>query len=491
MASNSYMLAVDQGTSGTMVALLDEKANILDAADIPVGIITKGYDYVEQDPDNLVDSICKGVAEVMARHEEKIEKLVGIGVANQGESFLLWNAQTGKAVTPVISWQDCRAQDFCDRLQQEGKDAWFHQKTGLHLSNEWPALKVWHLLQNDHTLKQLAEQGNLCYGQLDAWFLYCLSGGRHYASDHSTASRSGFYNIHTQNFDDGLCEFFGASKLRFPALCSNTAQFEGLDLKLNRDLPWVGGGLDQAMALLGQGCLQKGNAKVTYGTCCACWMNSGKQPVLNDEATTSVAWKVDDEAVYALVAEGGVAGSMITWLQQKMSLDVPLKEMSDVAFHAIEQEGLQFIPAFNGLSAPYWNTAVRGTLLGITAGTELRHILRAGLDAVAYTVADLMSSLPPCEKMVAEGGMSQNEYLMMRQASVLDCDLYLSGNREGTIFGVGLLMAKSLGFIDGLEQGISGQYSGKKIDKTETAKDKYSRWKKAVQWSIQFYENEP
>ncbi len=354
MEREAYLLAVDQGTSGTMVALLDTKAQMVDAVDIPVSVSTPHYSFVEQDPQELIRSIREGAQKLMAAHPDKLDALLGAGFANQGESFLLWDWETGEPVTPVISWQDGRCEAPCQQLVDQGKDQWFDQRTGLHLSSEWPALKLRWLRENEAGLKKLWDAGRLAYGQLDAWFLYALTGGRCYASDHSTACRSGLCNLRTLDWDQELIAGFGAEGLRLPPLCDNTAQFEGVDLGIGKRLPWVAGGLDQSMALLGQRCIAPHTAKVTYGTCCACWMNMGDEVVLDDHLTTSVAWKAGQSPVYALAAEGGAAGSIVTWLQRNFKPEWKTGQLSNLARECGEDSAVVFVPAFNGLGAPYW-----------------------------------------------------------------------------------------------------------------------------------------
>ena len=486
MEKEAYLLAVDQGTSGTMVALLDTKAQMVDAVDIPVSVSTPHYSFVEQDPQELIRSIRQGAQKLMAAHPDKLDALLGAGFANQGESFLLWDWETGEPVTPVISWQDGRCEALCQQLVDQGKDEWFHQRTGLHLSSEWPALKLRWLRENDNSLKKLWKAGRLAYGQLDAWFLYALTGGRCYASDHSTACRSGLYNLRTLDWDQELIAGFGAEGLRLPPLCDNTAQFEGVDLGIGKRLPWVAGGLDQSMALLGQRCIAHHTAKVTYGTCCACWMNMGDEVVLDDHLTTSVAWKAGEHPVYALAAEGGAAGSIVTWLQRNFKPEWKTGQLSDLARECGEDSAVIFVPAFNGLGAPYWDAAARGTLFGVTAGTAPAHILRAGLDAVAYTVKDILSVMPPCKALVADGGMCANEYLMEKQANVLGQPVLCPENREGTITGVGYLMCLSLGLFCSLEE-IPQSFRDRKIVPGREDAKGYAQWKRAVNATIDFY----
>ncbi len=469
-----------------MAALVDESARIIDSQDIPVSVFTPKYGHVEHDPSELAESVRTSARRLMERHPDKLGSLLGFAVANQGESFLLWDKTTGEPVTPVISWQDSRCGDLSSRLQEEGIDPWFHQKTGLHLSNEWPALKLRFLREHDERLDALCAKGNLVYGQLDAWFLYVFSGSRHFASDHSTACRSGFYNLKTMSWDEELLSFFKGTGVSFPALVDNTETFPGVDLGIGVKLPWLAGGLDQSMALLGQNCTRPQSVKVTYGTCCSCWMNLGSRLALNERLTTSIAWKTKDELVYGLAAEGSSSGNIISWLQRNFHGEWPLANLADVARANADQPDLIFVPAFNGVAAPYWEAEARGTMFGITSGTKPEHIMRAGLDAIAYTVRDMLDAMPPYETVIVDGGMTANTYLMQKQADVLNRTLLRNTNMEGTVTGVAMLALMALGRFLGPETCETDQVITPDPDHSEKG---YEAWKKSLKATIDYYKH--
>ncbi len=472
-----------------MAALVDERARIVDSVDIPVSVFTPDYGFVEQDPAELVESIRSGARQLMEKNRDKLDRLTGVAVANQGESFLLWDKNTGVPVTPVVSWQDSRCGSLCKRLHAEDMDRWFNQRTGLHLSNEWPAMKLRFMRESDAEFDALCAGGTLAYGQLDAWFLFSLSHGAHYASDHSTASRSGFYHVETLSWDAELLDFFKAGGIAFPRLADNTECFPGIDLGIGKILPWLAGGLDQSMAMLGQRCNEPRSAKVTYGTCCSCWMNLGKELVLDDKLTSSVAWKHGDEIVYGLAAEGGSSGSIITWLQRNFKTGWKTSELSDIAKNSDDQPGLVFVPAFNGISAPYWEDAVRGTMFGVTAGTKPEHILRAGLDAIAYTVRDMLDVMPACEKLIVDGGMTANDYLMQKQADVLGRPIWRNANSEGTITGAAMLALMGLHAGEPYEP-PPAEESARIDPRSERNDEGYLKWKEAEEASIKYYTKE-
>ena len=481
MGENVFLIAVDQGSSGTMSALFDQNLRQVDCIDLPVSVTTPQSGWVEQDPWELLDSVKNGVIRLIERNPECLKDLKGIGLANQGESFLLWEAHTGLPITPVISWQDTRSEQYCGQLKKEGKEIWFHSKTGLHLSSEWPALKIRELRRMDSELDKKCKSGNVIFGQLDAWFLYTLTGGKVLASDHSTACRTGFYNLKDQKWDSELIEFFKGDSLVFPELIDNVCKIDGLDFGIGKNLSWLAGGLDQAVTLIGQGCVQKGEVKVTYGTCCACWMNLGQELVMDENLTTSVAWKNQKNCTYALAAEGGASGNIVTWLLRNFSPEWKLEDLSEIARkHSDDQ--LIFVPAFQGLSAPYWKEA-KGTIFGITPGTRPEHILAAGLDAIAYTIKDILECMPKIDRLVLDGGMTANEYLMQKQADVLQRPVERSREREGTLMGIAYLCAMSLGLSYDMRERINAD-----IFVPNSSDKGYEQWKKAVNTVITYYE---
>jgi glycerol kinase len=482
-----YFIAIDQGSSGTLSVLFDEDFNALERADIPISRLTPAPGLVEHDPSELLASVKDGIARLMAAHPECLEGLAGIGLANQGESFLLWDMDDGKPITRAISWQDVRSETLSARLRQEGQDGAFHAKTGLHLSAEWPALKVREMRERDAVLDAKCRSGCVAFGQLDAWFMYELSGGKHFASDHGTACRSGYYDLRTQDWSPALKEDFLASDLIFPDLTENVAQIPDMDVGIGRNVMWLAGGLDQSVTLIGQRCMTEQAAKVTYGTCCACWMNVGSNLIFDEKLTTSIAWKLDGRAVMALAAEGGGAGNIITWLTENFSTGWPAESLSDIAQNDGAGEGLVFVPAFSGLAAPWWKEA-RATIFGITQSTTPAHILRAGLDAIAFTVKDMIGIMPQCTDIVFDGGMTDNAYLMQKQADVLGVPILKSAEREGTLMGIAYLCGWSLGvlpvgtFPDDGRPGITYE-PNPAWDARE-----YARWLKSVQTVISYYD---
>lgn len=460
---------------------------MIDAEDIPVSYQRCSAGRVEYDPFELIRSIKEGVQRLVRRHPDCIQGIAGIGIANQGESFLLWDMDDGTPLTPVISWQDNRAETLSADLNRSGKDSWFHQKTGLHISPEWPALKVHEMRNEDAGLDARCRDGRVAYGQLDAWFLYEMSGRKVFATDHGTASRSGYYNLQGQTWDPELKAFFSGTELLFPDLMDNISNIPGVDLCIGREVNWIAGGVDQALTLIGQHCIEKKEAKVTYGTCCACWMNLGERILLDAKLTTSVAWKLGDKTNFALAAEGGASGNIIAWLSENFQAGWRQEQLSEIARCNDTEQSLIFVPAFNGLAAPWWKEA-KGTLFGITAATRPEHILRAGLNAVAFTIRDILGAMPECGRIVFDGGMTDNEYLMKKQADVLGLPIHISTEREGTLMGVAFLCGWGLGLLP-FGEFPEAQSAGSRILEPDPAWDQteYERWLTAVHAVIGYY----
>ncbi|MDR2157393.1 MAG: hypothetical protein LBO81_06410 [Clostridiales Family XIII bacterium] len=486
LKDKTYFIAVDQGSSGTLSVLFDEAFNVLDRADIPVSRCTPGSGLVEHEPAEILASVKKGIASLMDGHPGCLPGLAGIGLANQGESFLLWDTVNGTPLTRVISWQDTRSELLSAQLRRDGANDRFHAQTGLHLSAEWPALKVREMRANDADLDARCRAGNVAFGQLDAWLLYELSGGKIFASDHGTASRSGYYDLQQRNWSGELREMFCASDLIFPDLMDNTAHIAGLDAGLGKEVRWLAGGLDQSVTLIGQRCMRAQTAKITYGTCCACWLNTGATPVFDEKMTTSVAWMLDGQATMALAAEGGAAGNIITWLTENFLVDWPLEALSEIARESVAGNELVFVPAFNGLSSPWWERA-KGALFGITQNTTPAHILKAGLDAIAFTVKALVDSMPVCDGIVFDGGMTDNGYLMQKQADVLGFPVVKSAEREGTLMGIAYLCGWSLGILPGGTLPDDRRADRVYVPDPAWDRGEYDRWTETVKTVISYY----
>jgi glycerol kinase len=496
--TTKFILAVDQGTSGTGAYLFNRRGEIVASADVPVKSSHPEPGWVEQDPHEVLASIKTAVREVLGKAHLKPGQVLGMGVANQGECLLLWDRETGLPIYPSINWQDVRSANLVERMEAGGEAARFRELTGLPLDPEWPATKIPWALDNIPEAKELLAAGRLAFSMTESWYMVHLTEERRFATDHSTVSRSGLYNIYTQDWDAELLSTFLGSGLILPEIVDSADDFGVVDFGDGWRIPWLGSAIDQAAALLGQACITPGDAKVTYGTCAAFWYNQGGQLSGLNEMDNSIAWSVDGRPTYAIVGETITAGASIVWLRDKLKVMWPNEELSDVAYSAEGADDLVFVSALSGLGAPYWEPGVRGSLYGLTAGTGLEHLVRASLDAVAYSVRDLLEAFsqyegkPLPEAIKVDGGMTANDYLMQFQADILGRPVLVPRNPEGTSSGVAFLAGLQSGFFADFDA-LSATWSARntfepQINEAER-EARYARWREAVQHTIELYKS--
>ena len=372
----------------------------------------------------------------------------------------------------------------------------FLHKTGLPIDPEWPATKIPWAMENIPEIRQLAQSGRLVYSQLDTWFVRQLTREQRLITDYSTASRSGFYNIHNLSWDEELIHLFQADDLIFPKVVDSSGDFGLVDFGDGWLIPWRGGCLDQAAALLGQGCMHPGDTKITYGTCVGFWHNLGPLPVETRQLSTSIAWTINGSPTYAVAGEMNTAAAALEWLREKILVGWSYDDFSKKAQSVAEEEGLVFITALNGLGAPYWAPHVRGTLYGLTTSSGPEHIARACLEAIAFSVRDLSTALEHergikiSGKIMADGGMTANEYLMQFQADILGKRITVPENNEGTSVGVAILAGISNGFYSGVETFQKSWNIRNVFDPRMpeiVREQKYNRWRELLEHSIAGY----
>jgi len=498
-ALTQYILAIDQGTSGTSASVYDLAGGFVARSDAPLASTSPQAGWVEQDPYAILDSIRTSVRNLLAQQGLSPARIAGVGLANQGESLLLWDTITGEPVYNLIGWQCTRSLDLCQRLVTDGLSAGFTKRTGLQVHPEWPATKIPWVLDNVPEARRLLEKGRLAFSMGDAWLLYHLSHGVLFISDHSTASRSGFYNLQEQEWDASLLHLFRGEGLLLPALVDSAGEHGALDFGDGFRLPLCGLALDQASALLGQGCVLPGELKITYGTCISLWCNVGKAPVAARHLDCSLAWQVAGIPAFACVGEADTGSSVLTWLRKKFGMPWPDEQLAAVARSAVGGDELVFVPALKGLDAPYALPKAHGVIYGLDTTTGLDHLLRAALESIAFNAADLVESLAQELDLDAtlpvrvDGGMAANEYLMQFQADILGRPVLLSGDLEATSRGVTSLVRLARRVIPGL-QTLRGDTPAGRVYTPQMSEaereERKMRWKKAVQDVIRYYQSE-
>ena len=490
---DTYIAALDQGTTSSRAILFHETGEIAARAQYPFRQIYPQPGWVEHDPMEIWASERRALAEITSHIDPR--QVAAIGITNQRETTILWDRRTGEPIHNAIVWQCRRTAPFCDELKARGLGEIIAEKTGLLIDAYFSASKIRWLLDNVPGARERAERGELCFGTVDSWLIWQLSGGAVHVTDYSNASRTMLFNIHTLRWDEELCEIFGIPRSILPRPVGNSEVY-GL---VARDLPELEGlaGIpicgsigDQPAALFGQGCFHPGEAKNTYGTGCFTLMNVGREAVRSRAGlVTSVGWSVGGETSYAL--EGSVfnAGSTIQWVRDELKLIDSAPECDRLAESVPDSGGVVIVPAFTGLGAPYWDMYARGTILGLTRGSTRAHIARAVLDAIALQVTDLVRAMnadAPCPipTLRVDGGASVSDILMQIQADLLGIPVDRPAQVETTAFGAAALAGLAAGVwkdTGELEKLRRSQHVFTPLRSGEDCGREYRRWQRAVE----------
>ena len=490
---DTYIAALDQGTTSSRAILFNQAREIAARAQYPFRQIYPQPGWVEHDPMEIWASERRALAEITSHIDPR--QVAAIGITNQRETTILWDRRTGEPIHNAIVWQCRRTAPFCDGLKAQGLGETIAEKTGLLIDAYFSASKIRWLLDNVPGARERAERGELCFGTVDSWLIWQLSGGAVHVTDYSNASRTMLFNIHTLRWDEELCELFGIPMSILPRPVGNSEVY-GL---VARDLPELEGlaGIpicgsigDQPAALFGQGCFHPGEAKNTYGTGCFTLMNVGREAVRSRAGlVTSVGWSVGGETSYAL--EGSVfnAGSTIQWLRDELKLIDSAPECDRLAESVPDSGGVVIVPAFTGLGAPYWDMYARGTILGLTRGSTRAHIARAVLDAISLQVTDLVRAMnadAPCPitTLRVDGGASVSDILMQIQADLLGIPVDRPAQVETTAFGAAALAGLAAGVwkdTGELEKLRRSQHVFTPLRSGEDCGREYRRWQRAVE----------
>lgn len=444
-----YILAIDQGTTSTRAILFDNECNIIDTAqqELPQRFPAPGL--VEHNPEKIWDTVRGTAALVISRNPDK--PVEAIGITNQRETTIVWDAETGRPVYNAIVWQDRRTAELCSALRQKGD--FIREKTGLIPDAYFSGTKIKWILDNVEGAESMAVSGRLKFGTVDSFLVWRLSGGRVHATDVTNASRTMLFNIHTLKWDQELLDMLEIPAAMLPEVRENAVVFGytcGVD-GIPDGIPICGVAGDQQASLFGQMCLRPGDVKNTYGTGCFLLMNCGQNPLLSrNNLLTTVAWSIGGKVNYALEGSVFVAGSVVQWLRDGLGIIRTSSEIETLAATVPDNGGVYFVPALTGMGAPYWDPDARGVICGVTRGTTAAHIARAALEGIAFETYDVMqamsrdSGIPVCELKV-DGGASRNNLLMQFQADILGVTAVRPEIVETTALGAALLAGLGAG----------------------------------------------
>jgi glycerol kinase len=446
------ILALDQGTTSSRAILFNEQG-------LPVATAQKEFPqaypqsaWVEHNPNDIWGSQSGVAAEVLAKANITPKDIRAIGITNQRETTLVWNKKTGEPIYNAVVWQDRRTAKFIDDLKAQGLADLFQQKTGLVLDAYFSGSKVRWLLDNVPNARKQAEAGELAFGTVDTWLVYKLTGGRVHVTDVSNASRTLMFNIHTLSWDDELLEILQIPRAMLPEVRSSSEIYgESERGILGGNIPIAGIAGDQHAATFGQVCFNKGQAKNTYGTGCFLMLNTGETPTTShNKLLTTVAWK-ETVTNYALEGSIFMAGAIVQWLRDGLGIIRDSKDVEKLARSATDNGGVYLVPAFAGLGAPHWDQYARGTIVGLTRGSNAAHIARAALESIAYQVSDVVTAMESdCHFSLSElrvdGGASQNDLMMQFQADMLGVPVVRPKVTETTALGAAYLAGLAVGF---------------------------------------------
>jgi glycerol kinase len=448
-----YILALDQGTTSSRALLFDQSGTIRAVAQREFDQTFPQPGWVEHNPQQIASSQIAVALEVLGKICALPHDIAAIGIANQRETTIVWNRETGEPVYNAIVWQDRRTADFCERFRSEGHGPLIQQRTGLLIDSYFSASKISWILDNVAGTRRQAEGGKLAFGTVDSWLLWTLTGGRVHATDASNASRTMLFNIHTGNWDRELLELFRIPLSMMPAvqssseICGEVTAAKGLET-----IPLAGIAGDQQAALFGQRCVRPGLTKNTYGTGCFMLQNTGSRAVpSSNRLVATVAWRIKDVTEYALEGSVFIGGAVVQWLRDGLGLIRQSQDVEVLAKSVPDNGGVFFVPAFVGLGAPHWDSYARGSIFGLTRGTTAGHLARAALESIAYQVADLLDAMrldsgASVPELRVDGGAAANDKLMQFQSDILGVPVVRPAMTETTALGAAYLAGLAVGF---------------------------------------------
>ena len=485
-----YILGLDEGTTSARTLIYDAVDNkIINITNEKFKQYFPKLGWVEHDANEIWQVMQRTLNKAIQESNISIDEIIGLGITNQRESIVAWNKQTGKSICPSIVWQCRRTKDYCDTINNRMR-RYIKKTTGLIVDPYFSATKIKWILDNCEEAQKLLKEDNLCIGTIDSFLTYKLTKGEKFITDTSNASRTMLFNINTLKWDSKLLKFFEIPERILPQVVSNgkklgTAHTKYGDIAIGSILG------DQQSSLFGHGCFYPGLAKATYGTGCFILSNTGKQPINNKKMLSTIAWTINNDTTYA--QEGSIfqAGTIVNWMIDNIRILTSNKESSDICTKLDNTNGVYFVPAFTGMGAPYWNSECTGTIVGLTRGTDRNHIIRAGLESMAYNAYDIIDCMESqgekIKELYVDGGVSRNEFLMQFQADIIDKKVIKPTSTECTALGTIFMTGLSLGYFKSLKQikskiNILSSYKSKLDDNQRT--ELIDGWHKALKRTI-------
>ncbi len=485
------IMAIDQGTTGTTVVLMDQALTILSKINNEYPQHYPEPGWVEHDPEEIWSCTVKTMAEAVRAADLDPGRIAAIGITNQRETTVLWDRKTGKPVHRAIVWQDRRTASVCDKMKKKGLEPKIRKKTGLVLDPYFSGTKIAWILDNVPDLRQRAMRGDLAFGTIDTFLTWRLTGGKAHVTDVSNASRTLLMNLETLEWDRELLKIFRVPADLLPVIRSSSEVYgstSGVD-GIPDGIPVAGMAGDQQAALFGQACFTAGEAKCTYGTGSFLLMNTGKKIVRSRSGMlTTVAWKIGRDVSYALEGSAFIAGAAVQWLRDGLNMIHKSSEIEGLASSVPDSGGVTFVPAFTGLGAPHWRAGARGLIGGMTRGTTQAHIARACLEGIAFLQQDILTAMQKdlgkkLKILKVDGGATVNNLLMQFQSDILGVKLVRPKMIETTALGAAFLAGLAVGLWKNQNEIAAHWKEDRTFLPTMSRKDvstHLARWKEAV-----------
>ena len=452
-----FILALDQGTSSSRAIVFDHEGSVRSVAQKEFTQHFPKPGWVEHDPMEIWASEAAVIAEAISTIGIGGKEIAGIGITNQRETTIVWDAETGKPVYNAIVWQDRRTAEFCDTLAPYAET--IRSKTGLIVDAYFSGTKIRWILDNVPGAREKAEKGLLRFGTVDTWLVWQLTRGEVHVTDVTNASRTMLFNINTLEWDKELLELLQIPASMMPAVKSSSEVYGNTKTTIfAHEVPIAGIAGDQQAALFGQMCTEPGSVKNTYGTGCFLLMNTGEKPIMSkNNLLTTIAWKIGGKVNYALEGSIFVGGSVVQWLRDGLGIIRSSGDIEALAKTVPDNGGVYFVPALTGMGAPYWDSSARGLLTGITRGTTAAHIARAALEGIAFQTMDIVGAMEKdagvkLSELKVDGGASRNNLMMQVQADVLGASVIRPKVTETTAMGAAYLAGLAVGYWSSIDE---------------------------------------
>lgn len=489
----TYILALDEGTTSARAILFDHNCQIVEVAQQEITQFFPQAGWVEQDPVEILNAQMTVARAVLNKAGIRPDQVATIGITNQRETTVVWDRNTGQPVYNAIVWQDRRTADFCGELKKQGLEPYVREHTGLVLDAYFSGTKVKWILDYIALNNPGIKIDQLCFGTVDSWLIWHLTGGKVHATDYTNASRTLLYDISELKWNEKMLKRLDIPAHMLPEVRPSSGSFGSTDPQWfdGVEIPIMGVAGDQQAALFGQACFQPGMSKNTYGTGCFMLMNTGDTQVVSEKGLlTTLIWGIDGQVEYALEGSIFVAGAAIQWLRDKLKLFDEAKDSEFYAEKVQDTDGVYVVPAFAGLGAPYWDSYARGTIVGLTLGTNKGHLIRATLESLAYQTRDVLSAMEAeadieLQSLRVDGGACANNLLMQFQADILNTHVERPEVIETTALGAAYLAGLAVGYWQ--KEELIQQWNRDRLFEPSMSlnirEEKYAGWKKAVERS--------